>query len=197
MQNVLVDRLVVVFMHQHRSRNARLQIRVICRPAEAQTKQRQHVFRQLQQFRHAFDVVTQPANIDAAKPQRFRRRERVLRHQRRIHHAQQQLFRQPQLGLGADLQMTVKIGAEHPELSRLGNVLLSARQRYQLLTHRRIGDADNGAALQKAGTGGASCAVDDCFPLRLGNRLIGEMANGTVGTKQVNGWRHFVSLCVA
>lgn len=32
-QHILIDRLVVVFMHQHRRRQARLEVRVIRRPA--------------------------------------------------------------------------------------------------------------------------------------------------------------------
>ena len=65
-QNILVDRLVVVFMDQHRRRQARLEIRVVSRPAEAETEQGQDVLRQLQQFGYAFNIVTQPADIHAA-----------------------------------------------------------------------------------------------------------------------------------
>jgi hypothetical protein len=53
-------------MHQHGGRNTRLQIRVIRRPSEAQAKQRQNVFWQLQQFGDAFNVITQAADVDTA-----------------------------------------------------------------------------------------------------------------------------------
>ncbi len=44
--------------------------------------------------------------------------QRVLRQQRRIDNADQQLFRQPQLRLRTDLQVAIKVGAEDPKLRR-------------------------------------------------------------------------------
>jgi hypothetical protein len=70
-----------------------------------------------------------------------------LRQQRGIDNAQQQLFRQPQLRLRADLQVAIKVGAEDPKLRRLGDVLLAAGQRDQLFTQGRVGNANNGGAL--------------------------------------------------
>ena len=78
-QNVLIDRLVVVFMHQHRRRHTRFHFRVVVRPAKAQAKQRQYVLRELQQRRHRIDIIAQPANIDAAEAKGFRRHQRILR----------------------------------------------------------------------------------------------------------------------
>ena len=49
-----------------------------------------------------------------------------MRQQRRIDNADQQLFRQPQLRLRADLQVAIKVGAEDPKLRCLGDVLLAA-----------------------------------------------------------------------
>ena len=51
-----------------------------------------------------------------------------MRQQRRIDNADQQLFRQPQLRLWADLQVAIKVGAEDPKLRCLGDVLLAAGQ---------------------------------------------------------------------
>lgn len=126
-QNVCIERLILVFVHNKRRRQARLDIRVIRRPAKAQTKQRQNVLRQLQQFGDRLNIVTQTANEYAAKSQRLCRRQRILRHHCSINHAQQQLFRQPKLRIRANLQMTIKISAKHPELSGLGHMLLAAR----------------------------------------------------------------------
>ncbi|MNT47788.1 hypothetical protein D3C72_1845290 [compost metagenome] len=39
-ENLRIHRLVVIFVHKHRRWHTRLEIRVICRPAEAQAKQR-------------------------------------------------------------------------------------------------------------------------------------------------------------
>lgn len=90
--------------------------------------------------------------------------------------------------------MAVEVGAEDPELRRLGHVLLPAGEGHQLFAHRGIGDADNGAALQEAGAGGTLRTGKNGLTLGIADGLIGKMANGTVGTKQINYGRHAVSL---
>ena len=69
-----------------------------------------------------------------------------MRQQRRIDNADQQLFRQPQLRLWADLQVAIKVGAEE-KLRRPGDVLLAAGQRDQTFTQRRVSNTDDGGAL--------------------------------------------------
>lgn len=146
-QQRVIQRLIVVLMHQHGGRHPRLDVRVIRRPAKAKTEQRQDVLRQRQQLGHRLNAITQPADIDAAQPEGLGGNQRVLRQQRRIDDADQQLFSQPQLRLWANLQVAVKVGAEDPKLRRLGDVLLAAGQRDQLLTQRRVGNTDDGGAL--------------------------------------------------
>lgn len=146
-QQRVIQRLIAVLMHQHGGRHPRLDVRVIRRPAKAKTEQRQDVQRQLQQLGHRLDAVAQPADIDATQPEGLGGGQRVLRQQRRIDNADQQLFRQPQLRLRADLQVAVKVGAEDPKLRRTGDVLLAAGQRDQTFTQGRVGNTDDGGAL--------------------------------------------------
>lgn len=113
-QQRVIQRLIAVLMHQHGGRHPRLDVRVIRRPAKAKAEQRQDVLWQLQQLGHRLDAVAQPADIDAAQPEGLGGGQRVLRQQRRIDNADQQLFRQPQLRLRADLQVAIKVGAEDP-----------------------------------------------------------------------------------
>ena len=105
------------------------------------------MLRQRQQLCHRLDAVAQPADIDAAQSEGLGGNQRVLRQQRRINHADQQLFSQPQLRLRANLQVAVEVGAEDPKLRRLRHVLLAAGQRDQTFTQGRIGNANNGDAL--------------------------------------------------
>lgn len=139
----VVQRLIVIFMHQHRRRHARFHLRVIVRPAKAQAKQRQYVLRELQQLGHRIDIVAQAANIDAAEAKGFRRHQRILRQNRGIDAAQQQLFGEAQLSVRADLQIAIEISAEYPKFSGLRYVLLAAAQRDQLLAYFRVGNANN------------------------------------------------------
>ena len=134
-------------MHQHGGRHPRLDVRVIRRPAKAKAEQRQDVLWQLQQLGHRLDAVAQPADIDAAQPEGLGGGQRVLRQQRRIDNADQQLFRLPQLRLRADLQVAIKVGAEDPKLRRLGDMLLAAGQRDQTFTQGRVSNTDDGGAL--------------------------------------------------
>ena len=118
-----------------------------------------------------------------------------MRQQRRIDNADQQLFRQPQLRLWADLQVAIKVGAEDPKLRRLGDVLLAAGQRDQTFTQRRVSNTDDGGALSKTRGRCRLRAGDNLCALFVAHGGIGEVADGTVAAQQLNGRRHYVFLC--
>ncbi|WP_335954180.1 oxygen-insensitive NADPH nitroreductase [Klebsiella michiganensis] len=79
--------------------------------------------------------VAQAANIDAAEAKGFRRHQRILRQNRGIDAAQQQLFGEAQLSVRADLQIAIEISAEYPKFSGLRNNIDAVTELLKLPQH--------------------------------------------------------------